>query len=136
MVVLKIEPWTSGFLGKCSSTWTISQTFFCFSCFLGRSLCFCLGLASDCDHPTYGLLSSSWNHRSVPPFLAYWLRWILLNCCLSWPYTTVFLISASQVAGTTGVSQHVWPWHFSYKHDLYRRKINTVNFLVIAGKWQ
>jgi hypothetical protein len=31
--------------------------------------------------------------------------------CLSWPWTTILPISASLVAGITGVSHHTWPFH-------------------------
>jgi hypothetical protein len=48
------------------------------SYFSGRILQFCLGPASDQDHPTYGPSPTlcRWDHSFAPPqYLAYWLRW-------------------------------------------------------------
>jgi hypothetical protein len=44
------------------------------SYFSGRVSYFCLGLASDCDPPTYNLLCS-WDRRCRIPHLACQLRW-------------------------------------------------------------
>jgi hypothetical protein len=40
----------------------------------------------------------------MPPLLACWLRWGSANFLPHWLQTAIFLISASQVAGITGVS--------------------------------
>jgi hypothetical protein len=51
--------------------------FFCFSYFSGRSLLFCLDLASDHDSPIYTSLIA--DDRHVPPYLSHLLRWDLAN---------------------------------------------------------
>jgi hypothetical protein len=53
--------------------------------------------ASFSPWSSYLCLLSSWGHRLVPLCIACW-KGVLLTFCLGWPWTTVFLISAFQVA--------------------------------------
>jgi hypothetical protein len=66
----------------------------------------CLELASGHCHPTYSLLCSL-DHRHMPPGSTYWFRSGLANFLLrSW--TTIALISISQVAGITAHCGFNW----------------------------
>jgi hypothetical protein len=88
--------WTQGLMVARKEFYHLSHVvaLFCFSYFSGRVLHFCLGLASDCDPPTYGL-PCSWNHKPAPPHPAYWLRWrSFANLfCPVWPQTMILLSS-------------------------------------------
>jgi hypothetical protein len=48
-------------------------------------------------------------YRHVPPCLDYWLRWCLAKFFLDCPWTAVFPMSTSQVAGITGINHCAWP---------------------------
>jgi hypothetical protein len=84
-----------------------SSSSFCFRDFLDRVSCFCPGvawMASCC--PT-----GSWDDRHKPPGPR-----VLIETRSeafffpSWPQTTILPMSASQLAGITGVSHHAWPY--------------------------
>jgi hypothetical protein len=47
-----------------------------------------------------------WDHKYVLSYLAYWLRWVLANIFLGWPWTVVLLISTSHIAGITDNSHY------------------------------
>jgi hypothetical protein len=57
-----------------------------------------------------------WDERKEPPCSAfYWLKGVLANVCLGWPWTAILPISASRVARSTDISYHAW-----FQHNLYR----------------
>jgi hypothetical protein len=92
MLTLPLEPFLQPFL-------------FCFKLFSDRILIFHPGPALDCSLPTF--LPGSWYYRHVSSHpatqLICWEK-ALLTFCLDWPQTMILQISASQVAGITGMS--------------------------------
>jgi hypothetical protein len=71
------------------------------------------------DHDSYVRLPHSWNDRCTPPHPAYWLQRDLTNFFLGCPWTMILPISASRIAGITGVghiTQSVWS---TFKHILW-----------------
>jgi hypothetical protein len=53
-----------------------------------------------------------------PILCSYWLRRCLVNFLPGWPGTAVLLISGSQVAKITGVSQKYWLSAFQYSEQV------------------
>jgi hypothetical protein len=109
-VVLGFELKASDLLCRHSYYWSHAPSPFCFSNFFIGSHVF----AGDYHPHTYGLLHS-WYYRCVPPHPVYLLRWGL-TFSPSWPLTLIFPISASKVAGITGVSHYSWPGVFKLFH--------------------
>jgi hypothetical protein len=62
------------------------------------------------------------SHTSSPFFSGYFGDRILRTICLGWPWTSIFPISASQVARITSV--HHWsPDHYIFCEDIFEHLI-------------
>jgi hypothetical protein len=96
-----IKFWVSHLLGRHSTTWPTLPALFCFIFQVRDCSLFCLGLASDCDLPTYSYL------LPLPTASYTWLiDWDKnLSFCLGWPQTVILLIPNSQIARITGSFQ-------------------------------
>jgi hypothetical protein len=97
LVVLRFELWASQMWGRHSTTWTTTPILFCSGCFGGRVLHFCLGQPGP---RSYFLIPAipgmTGTHHHTYHFL------IEMGSCklfyMSWPRTSILLISAFQVA--------------------------------------
>jgi hypothetical protein len=97
-------------LGRC--TWTMPSALSWFSYDSGKVFHFCLG--QPCLAILLLQLPASCGYRYELLSLACWLRWGLGNLLPGQPQIMKLLISASQIAGITGVYQHSQPqiWFF------------------------
>jgi hypothetical protein len=73
----------------------MSLILFFFSYFLDRVACFCLGLAVDCNHPTFASWGAGTTDLYTIPNIVE--MEVSLTFCLLWPQTVILLLSASHI---------------------------------------
>jgi hypothetical protein len=83
-------------LGNCFATWATSPALFALCYFLDMRPC-----------SSYLCFPCSWDCRYVPPILLVEMGF-LVTFCLDWPWTIIFPMSTSNVAGIIGRSHHAW----------------------------
>jgi hypothetical protein len=103
VLLLNSGVWTQGLAVAKDMLYPFSHASSPFSCFQTRSHFF-PGPATEQDHSICSFLCN-WDNRCASPGLACLLRW---GSCQGWPQTVILLISASRVAGSTGVSHFSW----------------------------
>jgi hypothetical protein len=94
--------------GRCSTTWAILPTLFIFRIFLFVFLNWvshlCPGWPRLWSSYLCFLCRLGWKaHDTMPRYVSRWGRELF---CSDWPWTTILLISTSQVARITDKSQH------------------------------
>jgi hypothetical protein len=106
--------------GRHSTTWVAPPSSFAFFFFSGRVLCF-FSWGQLWTLILLPIPPCSWDHRRRHHHtqLVVW-DGVLLASLLELAWTSILLISASQMAGITQVHHHLWPslsvfrgWHFS-----------------------
>jgi hypothetical protein len=91
-----------GWVGQVLCHWATPAALFALGFFWIESHIFCVGQASDHKLPTYASLRAGITGMHCCAKLICW-DGCSLTFCLGWPQTVIFLISASWVAGNTGL---------------------------------
>jgi hypothetical protein len=79
---------------------------------------------------SYLHLLCNWDYRCIPPRPACLLRQGLTDFfCLDWPWTTIFLISAYQLPGITGMSHCAWLFKTIFKKLIVQIDTKTCMYL-------